>query len=495
MIQHRFNDYCVTINGCEYTNKLLSKNIINSEGHIDLVVEKIKSFNTQGFGVIVESSDKVILISDIIKSTPIFYKACGAFKYSFNLFELIDSANNKVNDDLMSLYSASGFLLDGSTLFDDVKLVPPATIITFDKITRETKFDNYFSFIPTNEISISNDDLKYQYRRALSPLKEIAKTRKIVIPLSGGSDSRAILEYCITNNIENVVCYTFGVAGNPEVKISERLAADAGAEWFFIEYSKSIWKKYKKDLNEFLAISSSASMMPHILDFIAVKELINIGVIDSNSTVVPGHSGDFIAGSHIYDEMNKLNENDIYDKIIEKNFNLRSNVNKNEILTTLKKWKCKNAHDLSLEQFYEFFDWKERQSMFIINSLKVYDYCNVDWFLPLWDKALVEFWSEVKREQRVSRNKYFDYERENINDKFPSLILNSESINNHKRSRISNVIPSEVARRLRAIIKDDYGYRNFVGNYSFFVRCLLGKTHFNSYVVDTVVKEFEKQIN
>jgi asparagine synthase (glutamine-hydrolysing) len=49
----------------------------------------------------------------------------------------------------------------------------------------------------------------------------------------------------------------------------------------------------------------------------------------------------------------------------------------------------------SYANIYECWDWRERQSKYIINSVRTYEFFGFDWWLPLWDKEFVEFWCRV----------------------------------------------------------------------------------------------------
>ena len=75
--------------------------------------------------------------------------------------------------------------------------------------------------------------------------------------------------------VNNVICFTYGSYNHPEVVKSKEVAEKLGFKWLFCEYTKEKWfREYNSDVMlDFLNYSSGSSIKPHIMDFIAVKEL------------------------------------------------------------------------------------------------------------------------------------------------------------------------------------------------------------------------------
>jgi hypothetical protein len=42
-------------------------------------------------------------------------------------------------------------------------------------------------------------------------------------------------------------------------------------------------------------------------------------------------------------------------------------------------------------QLYEIFDWRERQSKFIVSAIRPYRFFGYQWLMPLWDKRFIDF--------------------------------------------------------------------------------------------------------
>ena len=70
-------------------------------------------------------------------------------------------------------------------------------------------------------------------------------------------------------------------------------------------------------------------------------------------------------------------------------------------------------HDIvsknDLANIFENWEWKERQSKFIINSCRVYEFYGFEWRLPLWDLEFINFWSRIPLEMRENKKLYKQY--------------------------------------------------------------------------------------
>ena len=55
----------------------------------------------------------------------------------------------------------------------------------------------------------------------------------------------------------------------------------------------------------------------------------------------------------------------------------------------------------SLLEFLEF-----RQTKHVVNCQRVYDYYNLDWLLPLWNKSFIKFWQTVPLKYKFNQLLY-----------------------------------------------------------------------------------------
>lgn len=153
----------------------------------------------------------------------------GFFKLPFFKPE-VDIANFECFIDL-------GYILGKGTWFKNVSLLRPATIVKVDLNKMNIQENIYWSW---GEIKKNDHSFEQAKREIGEHLVEAVQRRydvsePIVIPLSGGLDSRSILA---SLNEANVPTYTFGIKGSEDVIIAEEVAKKMKLENTFFELKK-----------------------------------------------------------------------------------------------------------------------------------------------------------------------------------------------------------------------------------------------------------------
>ena len=60
-------------------------------------------------------------------------------------------------------------------------------------------------------------------------------------------------------------------------------------------------------------------------------------------------------------------------------------------------------------QLYEYYEWKTRQSTYLVRNQKVYEFFQFDWRLPLWDQRLVKFFLYSSFKEKINQNLYKNF--------------------------------------------------------------------------------------
>jgi asparagine synthase (glutamine-hydrolysing) len=382
-----------------------------------------------GFYAWVEQSPGQIRAAvDHIRSRPLFY---GLTEGRFYLSDDAEWVRQQVGDREMDPvareeFQLAGYVTGADTLFPDVKQLQAGECL----IARQTEAGpvvethRYYRFLHQEPAETNEPDLRAELVRVtvrvMQRLIDYANGRQIVIPLSGGYDSRLIATMLKRLGYGNVLTFTYGVPGNKESDYSKRVADALGLRWHFVEYSESLWREAWQTTErwEYQKWASGWNSIAHVQDWLAVQKLKQGGVIEADAIFVPGHTGDFVAGSHIPDEAferTAFDLEDIEEAILRKHyslapmklFSISSAQWHARIRERTERTQC--AHPFEFADGFEKWDWQERQAKFICNSVRVYEFYGYDWWMPLWDLEFMRFWEEVPLALRKGREWYVSY--------------------------------------------------------------------------------------
>jgi asparagine synthase (glutamine-hydrolysing) len=379
------------------------------------IVDQFRGF----FSVLFLNVDNLIIITDIVRSFPIFYRVQGNF---ILIAEDIADLINKDNVDKSAVveYRLTGYVTGYRTLITDCFQTQGAEIVSFLNSDGTVTVDRiqYYEF--DYKSCLENalfDNFDNALLLAFKRLIHFANGRQLVVPLSGGYDSRLIVMMLKRLGYSNVFTFSYGTDYDKEALVSKRVAEDLNFNWEFILYSENKWIDVVDLRTKYELWSSHYSTQPHVQDFLAVKELRDRKLVEVDAIFVPGHSGDFIAGSHL---SNGILNSHIYNEevcarfIFERHFNLDkdlSDVYRSEILSKIKGsfgHRCVSDRK-SCASYFESWDWRERQCKFIVNSIRVYNFFNFDLWLPLWDIDVLNCALSSTLDERLNRKWYIDY--------------------------------------------------------------------------------------
>ncbi len=359
------------------------------------------------FSVIIKKKNKIEVAVDRLRTIPLFYKKNG------ENFIISDTNKYDINCDLNEFsvkeFSCSCIVTGNKTLINKVYQVQASEYIEFGVNYKKA---NYYhdNLLPNSLINkeLREGQFTIVLRNITKRLIEKANGRMLIIPLSGGLDSRLIATLLKLYNYENILCFTYGSKDNKEVKISEKVAKKLGFNWVFIEYNKELIKEFstsKTFKKFFFDKGSNLTSLPHIQDFLAVKELHKKYNLPKDAIFVPGHTLDVIAGS-VFDKRWSNNSNKSL--TIESILNLQFKYNNEELL----KYKSIfiDALELSINknknpQYAIFENWvkSERQAKFIVNSVRVYEMFGYEYLLPYWDNEIVMFFKNLPLEDKMTK--------------------------------------------------------------------------------------------
>lgn len=397
---------------------------VSNESEFSSILKSVNGY----YCIIVDLKSYTLAAVDHISSYKLFYykDTHGAAILSDGMESFFDQCS--INGAGMSQYLASGYVYSDETLLKGLYQLVAGSYVVINKINSNIDVRRYYEYLPDQACTEKERKTEEQYLEILhnihlsifQRLSNSLSGKHVVLPLSGGYDSRLILEMLLKLGCKDILCVTWGRKSDWQVKIAKSITKALGVRWVCIENSYGKWKKWKKDglFDKYILDSNFISAIPYVQDNLLIPELKRLGLLKSNSVFLNGNSGDFIEGDHIpKDYSDYLTAHDIVRKIMGKHAALNNTVSNSEvfnrILIELQEFLSK-GYEPAL--FYEYWEWKERQSKFVAGCVKAFEFEGYEWRMPLWDRELVDFWRNIPLDMKVSRKLYYKYHRKYLNN-------------------------------------------------------------------------------
>jgi len=415
----QFNSCYVRGNAFLKESQLNSIEIADRFSHLKTPEEHIAlSIQLEGFFSIVSQNDQMIYAAvDRIRSIPLFYCLKDEEFYISDNPHWIsrEIRSNEVDEIAAAEFMFTGYVTGRDTLYPDIKQLQAGEALVLEHITGIPKLKRirYYKYIPGNYTTISEEDNLEELDRVLvrifKRLIKLASGRTIVVPLSGGYDSRLIVLMLKRLGYDNVIAFSYGKPKNKESEISKKVAQSLGIRWQFVPYSNEEWYKWyrSEEFKKYSHMACGLSSVPHIQDWPAVRMLKRNELIPNDSIFVPGHGADILSG-----RVTKIVANcsiDPIEAIFKQNYSLwrcpsekYENIFKSRIARTFNKEE-QTQESVSL---FEYWRVRERHAKFIINSLRAYEFWGYSWWIPFWDNEFMDFWSGIPIDMKLDQKIY-----------------------------------------------------------------------------------------
>lgn len=394
-----------------------------------LKLNKIKKFlliNNRNSSVIIQTGSSFLAFTSFSRDHPIFFRIYKSKLFISNSINKIIRKSESYNNDSLLEFALSGYCLGNKTLINGIYSIGPANIIWGD--SNSLNISKYFSYHKT----LSKDNAKsfkdYFYKinniidDSINYIIENSNDKTIYIPLSGGLDSRLIIAKFHEKKYKNIKSFSYGLKNNSDALIAKKVADHLDVKWDYIWFDKVKFRKlyfseFKKKYDNF---SDHLSCIPNYAEIFFLNSLREKKYFSKNPILVNGQSGDFNTGLHIPKILFDLDKKDkaknlfwVLEAIRKKHFCLWQKddlkLNNFKINEKIKNSLDDELLDYPLSDIYENWEYKERQSKFVVNGQRAYEFLNFDWFLPLWDGEFVKFWTTVPLELRYKQNLYKRY--------------------------------------------------------------------------------------
>ncbi|QGY45336.1 hypothetical protein GM418_17140 [Maribellus comscasis] len=400
------------ISVCGFT--WLNGEYISGEGFRRLIsqhsasVENIKKFLTQlngQFSIVVKKDSEVWLVCSHTWSYPLFYFQNGnEIAVSDDPYLLVKEFSTPEIDS----FSKNYFLLFGvtpnnNTLVKQIYQVNPGEIVVFEngRVTNMSFFDVVGDIL---DRKVEEEKLHQSILSLFERYSDFFKNKQVLLPLTGGYDSRLLA--CLLKEFghKNVLCATWGRKGNVEVEPAEKVAKQLGYSHVFIEYNEDVISGFSKT-QQFLNYAEFAghiSSMPFLQDYFAIGYLQKNKMITTKTIAMPGYSGDFFAGSHLDSYVRTANNRYLFSKMINKySSSYPLNISQlRDIGGYIGECFLENKAAEPWQK-YEQWDFQERQCKFISNANHAWFYFGVEVLMPLFDKDFIDLFRNLPFEQKL----------------------------------------------------------------------------------------------
>ena len=373
-------------------------------------------------------------VVDRSRSFPVFFSADGGkLLLSDSPYELPGSDSVPAPRDALVDFAYAGYVTGDATLLGGVREVPAASILTH--AADGSVLATYDAYEPTRHGVLGEaDDVLLEMAHsalaeAIGRLVTVLDGRTLVLPLSAGYDSRLLAMMVKLSGYDRVQCFSYGVLGNHESRVSESVAEALGFEWHFIEYGAQQWAEWTRSeaWSDYARMAHLGVALPLMQGWPSAGEIRRRQLVPDDSVFCPGLFGDVGAG--LFARGDLLREVpptrlDVAETIVASAHSLwwtepaRSR--------DLRGVAERIAASLASDEFatteaaaaaFESWIWRERQAKFIGNATRVYEYWGYDWWLPFGDEAVFSFWQQVPYSRRVDKPLYGRLVLESIPDR------------------------------------------------------------------------------
>lgn len=379
------------------------------------------------FAAIVEGDDATIGVVDHVGSIPLFY---GRDSNVVVIGDDGESVRERLGTDHIDRESAMEYLLfrfvsGKGTLYCGVDQTQPGQVIVAGKsgdtsaVESDAYYDHDLVEPPERNREVLLEEFETLLDRSFERFLEYVDGRTIAVSLSGGYDSRLITSTLRRLGYDDVVTFSCLKGSPADIERAQGVAESLDFPWYYADLDPSDWRDFYEsdDWDRYTRFGLSISGKPFVFDLLPLVRLKEQGKIPNDAVIVSGHTAVDPARplNRYLREDRAYGEREYTDAVIDFH-HCQWEYEGAEIEDRLRA-RILNGVDtdgfetrLGTVEAYERWRWKERESKYILtHHLAVYDYIDNDWWLPLYDRDLLDFWCRVPIDQKAGRELYQRY--------------------------------------------------------------------------------------
>lgn len=282
------------------------------------------------FALIMRCGSLLVAATDRMRSIPLFYGSDGNRGVVGNSADAVARELGDISpcQELATEFLLAGLVTGQDTLLEGVKQMQAAEALRMQRAPNgQVSIRTRRHFLPRfrgdtfrglGSLMAHFDEI---LGRVFSRLIALADGRPIVVPLSGGFDSRLVVATLKRLGARELAAFSYGVTDNLQARLSQAVAERLGIAWHFAPYTRAEWRAASQDdsWHSYLRYGGQSSSIAHIQDWLALRLMQGSALFDSQHLVVPGHHAGF-SGGHVWPSFleEKLHDQaSLQDQIIE----------------------------------------------------------------------------------------------------------------------------------------------------------------------------------
>jgi hypothetical protein len=377
----------------------------------------------------------------------------------------------------LSLFLSFGYSVLQKTIFEDIEYTQPGESIeldTFGKIVRRKTIGRPFQHIDANQSS--NEAI--QEIEAWVNRWESSFDGDIIIPLSGGFDSRLLLSFI--RDKTRVYAYTYGLTTNPkfshEVRIAKRIASINNVKWKLINLHG--FHRHLETWDSLFGASTHAHGMYQIEFYDQISKL-----HDHKARVLSGIVGDMWAGSTKFEEIKRprdviklAHSHGLSDVSLDRSY-IKDSIEFLDQVPSLIKYFETNREILRDERM-RIVESMRMKMMLLRYLILVPNYFNFITESPFLDSQIAQRMLSIRKEEWENRKWQRDFfERNRLNSKWVFLFSTQNSLN--LNSIVQGDVPSVTITSSNFIALPTIDHNSFYKQHRFSIATWAQVSRFN----------------
>ncbi len=374
-----------------------------------------------GHWSLVRTGDSGALLAvDAIRSFPLFYETTASARVSDDVLCLADVDTSTVNRAAADEFLLATYVTGPETLYAGIAQVQAGELVQWrdgevptGRAYRRTAHDDSGPTEPAE----ADEVFRSVYHAALQRTLARHRGTQILVPLSGGLDSRLLLATLREFGRDDVLAFTYGLPDSREVEISRRIAESLGTPWRLVPQRpddvQRAWAS--EEAGRYIRTAFAGASLPHVQDWYAVRALTRDGTAAPGALVLPGHT---VVGNvhdqHLIDDPGPVPAERIRSAVVHEHFVLGAGPAAalarpyitDKVDAFLRDVDYDPLSGLSRADAIEYYNVHERQTKYINNSVRVYEFFGLAWELPMLDLPMHRLWESMSLDLTKDRQWY-----------------------------------------------------------------------------------------